>query len=93
MQEAKHDIYRDCLGYSEFKIFDGVRFGYKGVQIVTFKLKEQTDVDGLIDNQFNIELKFIFQHSGTLTHTYFSCFSHMHFCRYFLSHNFEPTAI
>ena len=52
MQEAKHAIYRDCLGFRDFKKFDVVRFGFKGVRIVTFKLKEQIDMDGLIDNLF-----------------------------------------
>ena len=40
LQEAKHGIYRDCLGYKDFKNFDGVRLAYKGVIIVSFKLKE-----------------------------------------------------
>ena len=26
MTEAKHGIYRDCLGFVDFKNFDGVRF-------------------------------------------------------------------
>ena len=47
MQEAKYDIFRDCLGFKDFKNFDGVRFSYKGIRIVTFKLKEQIDVDQL----------------------------------------------
>ena len=34
MQEAKHGIFRDCLGFKDFKNFDGVRFAYKGVRIV-----------------------------------------------------------
>ena len=40
MTEAKHGIYRDCLGFRDFTNFDGVRFSYKGIRIVTFKLKE-----------------------------------------------------
>ena len=31
MQEAKHGIYRDCLGFKDFKNFDGVRFAYNGI--------------------------------------------------------------
>ena len=53
MQEAKYDIFRDCLGFKDFKNFDGVRFSYKGIRIVTFKLKEQIDVDELIGKQFS----------------------------------------
>ena len=51
MQEAKHGIYRDCLGFKDFKNFDGVRFAFKGVRIVSFKLKEAIDVDKLIKMQ------------------------------------------
>ena len=49
MQEAKYDIFRDCLGFRDLKNFDGVRFSFKGIRIVTFKLKEQIDVDQLIN--------------------------------------------
>ena len=53
MQEAKHGIYRDCLGFKDFANFDGVRFSYKGVRIVAFKLKNAIDVDQqLIGSQF-----------------------------------------
>ena len=52
MTEAKHGIYRDCLGFEDFKNFDGVRFSYKGIRLVTFKLKEQMDVDSLIGHQY-----------------------------------------
>ena len=38
--EAKYDIYRDCIGFRDFKNFDGVRFSFKGIRLVTFKLKE-----------------------------------------------------
>ena len=44
MKEAKHEIYRDGLGFTDFKNFDGVRFSYKGIRILTFKLKEQTQM-------------------------------------------------
>ena len=33
MAEAKHGIYRDCLGFVDFKNFDGVRFSYRGIRI------------------------------------------------------------
>ena len=52
MQEAKYEIYRDCLGFKDFKNFNGVRFSFKGIRIVMFKLKEQVNVDQLIDKQF-----------------------------------------
>ena len=52
LQEAKHGIYRDCLGFKDFKNFDGVRLAYKGVRIVAFKLKEAIEVDKLIPMQF-----------------------------------------
>ena len=52
MTEAKHGIYRDGLGFRDFKNFDGVRFSFKGVRTVTFKLKQQIDVDKLIEKQF-----------------------------------------
>ena len=45
-------IYRDCLGFKDFANFDGVRFAYKGVRIVAFKLKEAIDVDDLIKLQY-----------------------------------------
>ena len=52
MQEAKHGIFRDCLGFKDFKNFDGVRFAYRGVQIVAVKLKEAinvlVDMDGVV---------------------------------------------
>ena len=51
MQEAKHGIYRDCLGFKDFSNFDGVRFAFKGVRIVAFKLKKAINVDSLIKNQ------------------------------------------
>ena len=52
MTEAKHGIYRDGLGFRDFKNFDGVRFTFKGVRTVTFKLKQQIDVNKLIEKQF-----------------------------------------
>ena len=52
MTEAKYGIFRDCLGFKDFKNFDGVRFSFKGIRLVTFKLKEQVDVDELIDRQY-----------------------------------------
>ena len=51
MQEAKHGIYRYCLGFKDFKNFDGVCFAYKGVRLVAFKLKEIILVDELIEIQ------------------------------------------
>ena len=51
LQEAKHSIYRDCLSFKDNKHFDGVRFAYKGVRIIAFKLKEAIEVDKLISMQ------------------------------------------
>ena len=51
MQEAKYEIYRYCLGFKDFKNFDGVCFAYKGVRLVAFKLKEIILVDELIEIQ------------------------------------------
>ena len=31
MQEAKYNIFRDCLSFKDFKNFDGVRFAYNGI--------------------------------------------------------------
>lgn len=56
MIEAKHGIYRDCLGFRDFKNFDGVRINYKGVLVVTFKLKEAINVDELFAIQ-NFQFK------------------------------------
>ena len=63
MQEAKHGIYRDCLGFKNFTNFDGIRFGYKGIRMVTFKLKEQINVDNLIEKQ-NFTFKRTFRRNG-----------------------------
>ena len=52
MQEAKYGIYRDGLGFRDFKNFDGVRFGFKGVRTVILKLKEHINVDDLVENQY-----------------------------------------
>ena len=60
MQEAKHGIFRDCLGFRDFKNFDGVRFAYKGVRLVAFKLKEAINVDELIGIQH-----FDYKHNTT----------------------------
>ena len=55
MTEAKHGMYRDCLGFVDFKNFDGVQFSYQGIQIVTFKLKEQI-LNGSL-NSYKIKYK------------------------------------
>ena len=52
MVEAKHGMYRDCLGFRDFSNFDGVRFAYKGRPLVTFKLKEPINVDTLYENRY-----------------------------------------
>ena len=50
MQEAKYGIYSDGLGFKDFKSFDGVRFAFKGVRTVILKLKEQINVDKMVEN-------------------------------------------
>ena len=51
-QEAKHVVFRDCLGFGDFSNFDGARIGYKGCPVVTFKLKSPINVDELYHLQF-----------------------------------------
>ena len=38
-QEAKFTVFRDALGFNDFSNFDGVRFAFRGVPVVVFKLK------------------------------------------------------
>ena len=57
--EAKHGIYKEALGFEDFTNFDGVRFGFKGVPVVTFKLKVAMNIDELLCVQF-----FEFKRSG-----------------------------
>ena len=55
-QEAKFAIIRDILGLEDFSNFDGVRFAYRGVPVVVFKLKTAMNVDELFHLQ-NFEYK------------------------------------
>ena len=48
--EAKHVIYKETLG-CPFSNFRGVRFGFKGVLVVTFMLKEPINIDDLASFQ------------------------------------------
>ena len=58
LQEAKHIIYKECLGFEDLSNFDGARTGYKGGPIVTLKLKKAINVDKLIPFQhFNFQRK------------------------------------
>ena len=72
MTEAKHAIYQDGLGYTDFKNFDGVRFSFKGIRLVTFKLKEQIDIDRLIDKQY-FDVKRTFKRNGKLESNTIKC--------------------
>ena len=72
MTEAKHGIYRDCLGFVDFKNFDGVRFSYKGIRIVMFKLKEQIDIDNLIEKQ-HFKFKRFFKRFGNMKSATIKC--------------------
>jgi hypothetical protein len=47
-QEAKHHVFKECLGFGDFSNFDGARVGFKGSPTVTFKLKTAINVDELI---------------------------------------------
>ena len=44
-QEAKHIIFKDCLGFGDFTNFGGARVGYKGSPTVTFLLNTAVNVD------------------------------------------------
>ena len=66
MQEAKYGIYRDGLGFRNFKNVDGVRFSFKGVRTVVFKLKEQINVDELIEGEY-FDFKRSFKKQGKIT--------------------------
>ena len=72
MQEAKHEIYRDCLGFADFSNFNGVRFTYKGICIIAFKLKEAIEVDLLFGFQnlswetYSIRFAGIWTHANSL---------------------------
>ena len=46
-QEVKFQIYKDCLGFTDFSNFDGVRFGHKGCPIIIIKFIEAINVDEL----------------------------------------------
>ena len=72
MTEAKHGIFRDCLGFRDFKNFDGVRFSFKGVRVVTFKLKDQMEIDTLIGKQF-FDFKRTFKRNGKLESSIIKC--------------------
>ena len=50
--EAKHSIFKEALGFCDFRNFDGVRFGFKGIPLVIFKLKTPINVDELLCVQF-----------------------------------------
>ena len=46
-QEAKHIVFKDCLGFGDFSNFGGARVGFKGAPTVTFKLVSAINVDEL----------------------------------------------
>ena len=51
-KEAKFTIYKNCLGFKDFSYFDGMRFGYRGVPTVTFRLKTPIKIDQLLCVEF-----------------------------------------
>ncbi len=46
-QEAKHIVFKHCLGFGDFSNFGGARVGFKGAPTVTFKLVSAINVDEL----------------------------------------------
>lgn len=44
-QEAKHIIFKECLGFGDFSNFGGARVGYKGSPTITFLLNTAVNVD------------------------------------------------
>ena len=64
MIEAKHGMNRDCLGFKDFRNFDGVKFSYKRIRIVTLKLKEKIEIDQLIGKQ-HFEFKGSFHRANS----------------------------
>ena len=72
MQDAKHGIFRDYLGFKDFKNFDGVGFAYKGVRLVAFELKEAIDVDELIEIQ-HFDYKRRFKKNNKMTEQIIKC--------------------
>ena len=50
-QEAKHDIFKKCLGFGDGSNFDGVRFEYRGGPVAIFKFKSAINVDELLPIQ------------------------------------------
>ena len=51
LQEAKHQIFKHCLGFGDFSNFDGARPGFRGSPVVVFKLKTAINVDELLPLQ------------------------------------------
>ena len=68
MQAAKHEIYRHCLGFADFSNFNGVRFTYKGVRIIAFKLKEAIDADLIFGIQNLNWATYLIRFGGIWTH-------------------------
>ena len=52
LQEAKHNIFKDCMKFYDFANFDGVRSAYRGCPVFVFKLKTPINVDELLPIQF-----------------------------------------
>ena len=50
-KEAKHVIFKDILGFP-FSNFRGVRFGFKGVPIITLMMNEVFNMDDLTNKEF-----------------------------------------
>ena len=71
-QEAKHEIYKNCLGFVDFSNFDGVRCVYKNGPVAVFKLKSAINVDELLPVQF-FEFRRVSTRHGKIHHDVISC--------------------
>ena len=70
--KAKYKIYRDSLGYENFSNFDGVRLGYRGGPVATFKFKEAINVDELLCIQY-FEYKRTYTRQGNTCEDIIGC--------------------
>jgi hypothetical protein len=50
--EAKYGIYSQCLDFPDFENFEGCRFGYKDLFVISLILKSAINVDELLPIQY-----------------------------------------
>jgi hypothetical protein len=46
-EEAKHNVFRECLGFADFSNLGGACVSYKGAQTITFLLNNVINMDEL----------------------------------------------